>query len=203
MTAEVVSCYRLPASHLFSKRSTTPRKCLNKLVLLGESHLRAMIRGYLVYYHKERNHKGLGGLLILPSANRNRPGPLVCRERLGDFSASTIARRPERPDRVFAHCAVALHRALEQLHGVVRAKGQKNSEIRDAAARVTLDYDGHFTVDDLVKALRESGVADAHPATVYRSSDRLPLGATPRTSLRSERRSTPPGFRPLVVNARH
>lgn len=72
------------------------------------------------------------------------------------------AAHPTAPD------AVALHRALEQCHGVVRAKGQKNSEIRDAAARVTLEYDGHFTVDDLVKALRESGVADAHPATVYR-----------------------------------
>lgn len=64
--------------------------------------------------------------------------------------------------------AVALHRALEQLHEVVRARGQKSSEIRDAVARAALEYDGHFTVDDLVKALRESGVADAHQATVYR-----------------------------------
>ncbi len=63
---------------------------------------------------------------------------------------------------------VALERALGRLHAVVRAKGQKNSEIRDAVARVALAYDGHFTVDDLVKALRESGVADAHQATVYR-----------------------------------
>lgn len=63
---------------------------------------------------------------------------------------------------------VALERALEQLHGVVRAKGLKNSGIRDAVARVALAYDGHFTVDDLVKSLRETGIADAHPATVYR-----------------------------------
>lgn len=64
--------------------------------------------------------------------------------------------------------SVALHRALEQLHGVVRAKRLKNSEIRDAIARAALAYDGHFTVDDLVTALRRSGIADAHPATVYR-----------------------------------
>lgn len=64
--------------------------------------------------------------------------------------------------------AVAMYRALDQLHGVVRAKGLKNSEVRDAVARAALAYDGHFTVEDLVKTLRETEVADAHPATVYR-----------------------------------
>lgn len=64
--------------------------------------------------------------------------------------------------------AVALHHALEQLHDVARAKGLKNSETRDAVARIALAYDGHFTVDDLVKSVCESGVADAHPATVCR-----------------------------------
>ncbi|HVK71260.1 MAG TPA: transcriptional repressor [Polyangium sp.] len=64
--------------------------------------------------------------------------------------------------------AVGIHRALEQLHGVVRAKGLKNSEVRDAVARVALAYDGHFTVEDLVKTLRETGTVEAHPATVYR-----------------------------------
>jgi Fur family transcriptional regulator, ferric uptake regulator len=63
---------------------------------------------------------------------------------------------------------VGVDRALEQLRGVVRAKGLKSSAVRDAVARVALGYDGHFTVDDLVKSLRETGVTDAHPATVYR-----------------------------------
>jgi hypothetical protein len=49
-------------------------------VLLGENYLRAAIREH---YHKERNHQGLGGQLIVPPANLNRPGPIVCRERLG------------------------------------------------------------------------------------------------------------------------
>ncbi len=70
---------------LLQQSSTTRRECLNKLVLLGESHLRAVIRAYLVYYHEERNHRGLAGQLILPPANLNRPGPIVCRERLGGF----------------------------------------------------------------------------------------------------------------------
>ncbi len=63
---------------------------------------------------------------------------------------------------------VGIDRALEQLRSVVRAKGLKSSVVRESVARVALGYDGHFTVDDLVKTLRETGVAGAHPATVYR-----------------------------------
>jgi hypothetical protein len=47
------------------------------------SHPRAAVREYLADYHEERHHQGLGGQLILSPANLNRPGPLVCRERLG------------------------------------------------------------------------------------------------------------------------
>jgi hypothetical protein len=52
-------------------------------VLLGENHLRTAVREYLSRYHKERNHQGLDGQLISPPANLNRPGPIVCRERIG------------------------------------------------------------------------------------------------------------------------
>jgi putative transposase len=57
--------------------------CLSKLVLLGEGHLRTAVREYLEHYHEERNHQGLAGQLIVPPANFNQPGPIVCRERLG------------------------------------------------------------------------------------------------------------------------
>jgi putative transposase len=52
-------------------------------VLLGEGHLPAAVREYLAHYHNERNHQGLAGQLIVLPANLNRPGPIVCRERLG------------------------------------------------------------------------------------------------------------------------
>ena len=51
--------------------------------LFGENHLRAALRAYLLHYHPERNHQGLAGQLILPPADLNQPGPIVCRERLG------------------------------------------------------------------------------------------------------------------------
>jgi Fur family ferric uptake transcriptional regulator len=61
-----------------------------------------------------------------------------------------------------------LERALEHLRSEVRARGLKRSRVRESVARAALARQGHFTVDDLVRDLRESDAADAHPATVYR-----------------------------------
>lgn len=46
------------------------------------------------------------------------------------------------------------------------------SKVRESIARAALNYEGHFSVEDLVKLLHENGVGDAHQATVYRA---LPL----------------------------
>jgi transposase InsO family protein len=84
-----VTPIRLPPSspnlNAFAERFVRSIKseCVSKLMLLGESHLRAAVREYLLHYHEERNHQGLDGQLILPPANLNRSGPIVCRERLG------------------------------------------------------------------------------------------------------------------------
>ena len=61
-----------------------------------------------------------------------------------------------------------LQRALDQLQEAVRLRGLKRSAVRDAVARAALRRKGHFSVEDLVQELRESGDLDAHPATVYR-----------------------------------
>lgn len=61
-----------------------------------------------------------------------------------------------------------LQRALDQLQEAVRVRGLKRSAVRDAVARAALRRKGHFSVEDLVQELRESGDLDAHPATVYR-----------------------------------
>lgn len=62
-----------------------------------------------------------------------------------------------------------LERALERLRELVRARGLKTSKVRESIARAALQYEGHFSVDDLVQLLRDSGVQDAHVATVYRA----------------------------------
>ena len=58
-------------------------ECLERIVPLGEGHLRAAVREFVDHYHEERPHQGLGNELIAPRANASGTGPLKCRERLG------------------------------------------------------------------------------------------------------------------------
>jgi len=58
-------------------------ECLNRIVPLGESHLRRAISEYMEHYHEERNHQGLGNALIMPSSPTKSDGKVVNRERLG------------------------------------------------------------------------------------------------------------------------
>ena len=59
-------------------------ECLDRFVPLSERHLRTAVTEYVVHYHTERNHQGLGNELITPlPASANDAGPIVSRERLG------------------------------------------------------------------------------------------------------------------------
>jgi putative transposase len=58
--------------------------CLERLVLFGEKALRKAIREFMTHYHGERNHQGIGNLLIMSDRlDTNRNGPVRCRQRLG------------------------------------------------------------------------------------------------------------------------
>jgi hypothetical protein len=59
-------------------------ECLNKLIPIGQNHLRRAVREFVEHYHLERNHQGLDNALIdaAPSA-ANDNFPVECRERLG------------------------------------------------------------------------------------------------------------------------
>ena len=59
-------------------------ECLNRIVPLGEAHLRRSISEDMRHYHVERNHQGLGNQLLEGArvpANTN--GRIERRERLG------------------------------------------------------------------------------------------------------------------------
>ena len=58
-------------------------ECLDRMVLLGESHLRAAIRAFVCHYHEERPHQGLSNELIASTTSVIGTGPIRCRERLG------------------------------------------------------------------------------------------------------------------------
>jgi len=85
-----VKTVRLPAHspnlNAFAERFVLSIKseCLERLVPLGESHLRLAIAEYMRHYHLERNHQGLANALIdggTQSVVGN--GAVACRERLG------------------------------------------------------------------------------------------------------------------------
>ena len=58
-------------------------ECLNKVIPLGERHLRRTVAEFVAHYHGERNHQGLGNELI----DRLQPQPAHAlvrrRQRLG------------------------------------------------------------------------------------------------------------------------
>jgi transposase InsO family protein len=58
-------------------------ECLERMVLLGEPHLRAAIRAFIDHYHEERPHQGPGNELIAPKTPVIGTGPITYRERLG------------------------------------------------------------------------------------------------------------------------
>ena len=58
-------------------------ECLSKMILFGERSLRRALREYVDHFHAERNHQGKGNVLLFPLAtDRQREGPVPCRERL-------------------------------------------------------------------------------------------------------------------------
>jgi Fur family transcriptional regulator, ferric uptake regulator len=62
-----------------------------------------------------------------------------------------------------------LERGLERFRSLLRGRDLKLSKVRDAVARCALQRTGHFRVEDLVRALQDKGVQEAHLATVYRA----------------------------------
>jgi putative transposase len=59
-------------------------EALDQMVMLGERSLHHVISQYLMHYHTERNHQGLGNVRITPApANAVESGRVVRRVRLG------------------------------------------------------------------------------------------------------------------------
>jgi transposase InsO family protein len=90
MKAAGVKVARLPARspnlNAYAERFVLSIKseCLERMVLLGEWHLRRAIFEYMRHYHGERNHQGLENALIAGNPeDATGAGAVVRRERLG------------------------------------------------------------------------------------------------------------------------
>ncbi len=85
-----VSPVRLPARspdlNAYAERFVLSIKseCLDRIIPLGENHLRRSVSEYVEHYHQERFHQGLGGQLIEPDVTAwKTEGQVACRKRLG------------------------------------------------------------------------------------------------------------------------
>jgi transposase InsO family protein len=85
-----VESVRLPArspnlnAHAERFVRSIKESCLERLILFGESSLRAAVQNFVAHYHSERNHQGLSNRLILPEpAHLGSAGGIQCRQRLG------------------------------------------------------------------------------------------------------------------------
>ena len=74
LAATGVEPVRLPARspnlNAFAERfvRTIKESCLNRMILFGEGSLRRAVREFVGHDHFERNHQGLGNVLICPAA---------------------------------------------------------------------------------------------------------------------------------------
>jgi len=59
-------------------------ECLDKIIPLGERHLRKAIKEFMAHYHAERNHQGLDSEIISPDEHVGvEEGQIKTRKRLG------------------------------------------------------------------------------------------------------------------------
>ena len=64
--------------------ATSREECVDRLIFFGEEALRRAIREFVIHFHRERNHQGLGNRLIEPEVHMaSCTGTVRCRKRLG------------------------------------------------------------------------------------------------------------------------
>jgi transposase InsO family protein len=76
--------YQAPNANAHAERfvRSIKEECLDRIIPLGERHLRRAVHEYVAHYHLERNHQGLGNALIEGVAART-VGAIHRRPRLG------------------------------------------------------------------------------------------------------------------------
>jgi transposase InsO family protein len=76
---------RAPNCNAYAERfvRSVKEECLDRIVPLGERHLRRTLHEFATHYHRERNHQGLANELIDQGPVRRSMGPVRRRQRIG------------------------------------------------------------------------------------------------------------------------
>jgi transposase InsO family protein len=83
--AVVQTPIRAPNANAHAERFVRSIKaeCLDRIIPIGECHFRRALAQYVAHYHVERNHQGLGNILIAGRPTTNTHGRIRRRPRLG------------------------------------------------------------------------------------------------------------------------
>ena len=78
---------RSPNLNAYAERwvRSIKEEALSQLILFGERALQHALTEYVVHFHQERPHQGMGNVVLMPTPSQAGacPGPPQCRERLG------------------------------------------------------------------------------------------------------------------------
>ena len=76
---------RSPNLNAYAERFVLSAKseCVDRIVPLGEAHLRLAVREFIKHYHAERPHQGLDNEILAPGETAGGTGRVRRRERLG------------------------------------------------------------------------------------------------------------------------
>jgi putative transposase len=77
--------FRAPNCNAHAERfvRSIKEECLDRLIPVGEWHLRRALAEFLVHYHRERNHQGRGNALIDGVGDGHHGGRVRRRQRIG------------------------------------------------------------------------------------------------------------------------
>ena len=77
--------FRAPNCNAYAERfvRSIKEECLERMIPLGERHLRRTIAEFMAHYHGERNHQGIGNQLIRSLRRADCRGSVRCRQRIG------------------------------------------------------------------------------------------------------------------------
>jgi putative transposase len=77
--------YHAPNANAYAERwvRTVREECLDKIIILNETHLRRVMREYNEYYNTARPHQGIQQQLPAPKPVVATEGPIRCRSVLG------------------------------------------------------------------------------------------------------------------------
>jgi putative transposase len=77
--------FRAPNCNAHAERfvRSVKKECLDRMIPLGERHFRRALADFVVHYHRERNHQGLGNELIDGMEVQPQSGRVQRRQRVG------------------------------------------------------------------------------------------------------------------------